>query len=184
MPLTQAMLEAWQIEPSSAERILQAHTEALQQLTQERDELAQQLLTMQDAITQRNQALQDADTSRAALERLQAQQQRQARQQSMREALLSSGANPQAVDLLLLAMTPDEAVLHGDDSMTPEDMLCAVRAQYPAFFSEPIYLPTDPVSPPISASAPLTREDVRRMSQEEINRNWSAVRSALEKGSM
>lgn len=183
MPLTQAMLEAWQIEPSSAERILQAHTEALQQLTQERDELAQQLLTMQDAITQRNQALQDADTSRAALERLQAQQQRQARQQSMREALLSSGANPQAVDLLLLAMTPDGAVLHGD-SMTPEDMLCAVRAQYPAFFSEPIYLPTDPVSPPISAAAPLTREDLRRMSQEEINRNWSAVRSALEKGSM
>lgn len=183
MPLTQAMLEAWQIEPSSAERILQAHTETLQQLTQERDELAQQLLTMQDAITQRDQALQDADASRAALERLQAQQQRQARQQSMREALLSSGANPQAVDLLLLAMTADGAVLHGD-SMAPEDMLCAVRAQYPAFFSEPIYLPTDPVSPPISASAPLTREDVRRMSQEEINRNWSAVRSALEKGSM
>ena len=34
----------------------------------------------------------------------------------------------------------------------------------------------------VTAAPPLTKEDVRRMSQEDINRNWSSVCSVLSKG--
>lgn len=183
MPLTQAMLDEWQVDPACAERILQAHTHALQELVQQRDALAEQLSTMTDVLTQRDQAVADANASRDALRSLQAEQQRLNRQNHMRETLLSSGANPQAINLLLLAMPQTEDAFDGDHLRTPEAQIASIRQQYPAFFSEPIYLPTDPVSPPISVTAPITREDVRRMSQTEINQNWSTIRSLLEKGS-
>ncbi len=91
----------------------------------------------------------------------------------LRTALLDAGANPQAVDLLLAAAPKEDA----DDQL-----LFTLKRRYPAFFSAPVYLPTDPVSPPVSAAPPLTQADVRRMSQEEITRNWSAVCSVLSKG--
>ena len=92
----------------------------------------------------------------------------------LRTTLLDAGANPQAVDLLLAALPKDKV---------PDDqLLFNLKSRYPAFFSAPRYLPTDPVSPPVSAAAPLTKADVRRMSQEEITRNWSAVCSVLSKG--
>lgn len=95
-------------------------------------------------------------------------------EEHLRTALLDAGANPQAVDLLLAA-APKE-------NETDDQLLFTLKSRYPAFFSVPIFLPTDPVSPPVSAAPPLTQADVRRMTQEEITRNWSAVCSVLSKG--
>ena len=99
-----------------------------------------------------------------------------------RQALQSAGANPHALDLLLLALHPDESVFDGDEITDPDALLTPLKAQYGAFFAQPTRLPTDVVSPPVTAAPPLTKEDVRRMSQEDINRNWSSVCSVLSKG--
>ena len=106
----------------------------------------------------------------------------QARHANLRNALQSAGANPHALDLLLLAIHPDESAFDGDKITDPDALLSPVKAQYGAFFAQPTRLPTDFVSPPVTAAPPLTKEDVRRMSQEDINRNWSSVCSVLSKG--
>ena len=87
-----------------------------------------------------------------------------------------------ALDLLLLALHPDESAFDGDEITDPDALLTPLKAQYGAFFAQPTRLPTDVVSPPVTAAPPLTKEDVRRMSQEDINRNWSSVCSVLSKG--
>ena len=101
---------------------------------------------------------------------------------ALRAALQSAGANPHALDLLLLALHPDESAFDGDEITDPDALLTPLKAQYGAFFAQPTRLPTDVVSPPVTAAPPLTKEDVRRMSQEDINRNWSIVCSVLSKG--
>ena len=106
----------------------------------------------------------------------------QARHANLRAALQSAGANPHALDLLLLALHPDESAFDGDEITDPDALLTPLKAQYGAFFAQPTRLPTDVVSPPVTTAPPLTKEDVRRMSQEDINRNWSSVCSVLSKG--
>ena len=106
----------------------------------------------------------------------------QARHANLRAALQNAGANPHALDLLLLALHPDESAFDGDEITDPDALLTPLKAQYGAFFAQPTRLPTDVVSPPVTTAPPLTKEDVRRMSQEDINRNWSSVCSVLSKG--
>ena len=66
--------------------------------------------------------------------------------------------------------------------MCIRDRLTPLKAQYGACFEEPLRALPLVVSPPVTAAPPLTKEDVRRMSQEDINRNWSSVCSVLSKG--
>ena len=188
MSLTRSLLKELQISPDAAERIIAAHAESIDALRQERDtargEAAQlesiraQLAEMTQA---RDEACQARDSAREELSALcgqfddyrqavETEKHHQARHANLRNALQSAGANPHALDLLLLAIHPDESAFDGD------------KAQYGAFFAQPTRLPTDFVSPPVTAAPPLTKEDVRRMSQEDINRNWSSVCSVLSKG--
>ncbi len=97
----------------------------------------------------------------------------------------SAGANPLcAGSAAALPSTPTRlARLETVTKITdPDALLTPLKAQYGAFFAQPTRLPTDVVSPPVTAAPPLTKEDVRRMSQEDINRNWSSVCSVLSKG--
>ena len=80
------------------------------------------------------------------------------------------------------SLHPDESAFDGDEITDLDALLTPLKAQYGAFFAQPTRLPTDVVSPPVTAAPPLTKEDVRRMSQEDINRNWSSVCSVLSKG--
>ena len=97
---------------------------------------------------------------------------------AIREALRSAGANELALPLLAQAVQTTESDWDGTALRETADVLTPVLEQYGAFFSHPIPIPTDPVSPPLDGSA-LSREDIRIMSAEEINRNWSQVSSAL-----
>ena len=178
MSLTRSLLKELQISPDAAERIIAAHAESIDALRQERDAArgeAAQLEGIRAALAEMTQARDEAcharDSAREELsalggqfdsyrQQVETEKHQQARHANLRAALQSAGANPHALDPLL----------------TP------LKAQYGAFFAQPTRLPTDVVSPPVTAAPPLTKEDVRRMSQEDINRNWSSVCSVLSKG--
>ena len=141
----------------------------------------------------RDEACQARDSAREELsalggqfdsyrQQMETEKHQQARHANLRAALQNAGANPHALDLLLLALHPDESAFDGDEITDPDALLTPLKAQYGAFFAQPTRLPTDVVSPPVTTAPPLTKEDVRRMSQEDINRNWSSVCSVLSKG--
>lgn len=100
------------------------------------------------------------------------------RQDVIRAALQRAGANTQAIDLLAMAVATTEDDWEGDALRDEAAALSSVRERYAAFFSAPAPLPTDPIAPPLTG-ANLTLADVRCMSADEINDNWSLICAAL-----
>ena len=99
---------------------------------------------------------------------------------ALREALLRRGAMPEAVPLLRRAVDPGSMTLTETGGLAEEDaLLQPLEARYGFLFRREERTPTEAVAPPVSGAPALTREDVRRMSADEINRNWDAVREAL-----
>ena len=152
MPLNFEMLQQMQLTDDAAQQVLAAHREAMDALRAEFDAYRREV-----------------DSERV----------RQARQGVIRDALRSAGANEAAVELLTLAVTTTDADWEGASLRDPAATLRPVQTQYAGFFSRPVPLPTDPLTPPVTTGT-LTLADVRAMSPEEINENWSAISSALQ----
>lgn len=192
MSLTSNELSALGLPDAAVERVLLLHEESLASLTQERDawrEAAAQL----DAVTrERDELTQQLAAMRVSLEeeqRLRAEEaaQREARDTAQREAemrraaeeaLLARGANPKAAPLLARCLPPD-ALSAGDAPGDMDALLDALNAQYPDFFQPPRTVGTPQISPPAAPQPTLTAQDLQRMSEEEINRNWQTVKQAL-----
>ena len=132
---------------------------------------------MDETRTEETDALQAA---LAETERLRAELTAVRAEGALRDALLRRGAMPEAVALLGRAVDPAGVALTEGGSLAEEDALLApLEARYGFLFRRETPAPTGPLAPPVSGAPALTREDIRRMSAEEINRNWDAVREAL-----
>lgn len=176
MSLTRKLLRELNLEDGQIERIILAHMETVDALREERDALRTQIadLTPHRDAAARIQADFDAYRAQVDADRLAS-----ARQASLRSALLTAGANPQTVDLLAAATPlPDEA-FDGDALRDPAAALVPIRERYAALFAQPVALPTPRLAPPADAAAPLSRDDVARMSEQEILANWGTVQAAL-----
>lgn len=115
------------------------------------------------------------DAFRRETERQRVREQRRA---VICDALKAAGANEQAIPLLAMAVQTDEEDWQGASLRDPQSVLCQVRSEYAGFFSRSVPLPTDPLAPPLEGGT-FSLEDVRRMSPDEINENWSHIRNAL-----
>ncbi|MCH5288257.1 MAG: hypothetical protein J1E43_12650 [Christensenellaceae bacterium] len=193
MSLTRKLLRELHLEDAHIERIIAAHVETVDALRQERDALSAQAAQL-DSIAAERDALRDQvadltahrdeaariqadfDAYRAQVDadRLSA-----ARQSAIRAALLDAGANPQAVDLLAGAVVTDDAAWEEGRLKDAAGTLAPVRERYASLFARPVPVPTPRLSPPGGDAPALTRDDVGRMSEQEILANWGAVQSAL-----
>ena len=138
MSLTRSLLKELQISPDAAERIIAAHAESIDALRQERDAArgeAAQLESIRAALAEMTQARDEAcharDSAREELsalggqfdsyrQQVETEKHQQARHANLRAALQSAGANPHALDLLLLALHPDESAFDGDEITDPD----------------------------------------------------------------
>lgn len=158
MSLTRELLEELNLDEDVAGRILAAHQEALDASTAESARIQSEFDTYR----------REVDARQTAAER----------QRAICEALRRAGANEQAIPLLAMAVSTNDddwegALLHDEAAA-----LAPVQAQYAGFFAHPVPLPTDPIAPPLDGGR-LTAEDVRGMSPQEINDNWSVICAAL-----
>lgn len=193
MSLTRKLLRELHVDENHIDRIIAAHVETVDALRQERDS-AQASAARLDEITQERDALRDQLAARrdeaARLQadfdayRAQVDADRLAarRQGTLRAALLDAGANPQAVELLAGAVATDDADWEDGRLREPQRVLAPVREKYASLFARPVPLPTPRIAPPGDAGSVITREDVGRMSEQEIIANWGAVQSALKGG--
>lgn len=158
MSLTRELIDELGLPESIRERLLAAHEEAIGIHRAEADRIRSEF----DAYRQ------NADAERTARQR----------QGVIRAALARAGASEQAIDLLALAVSTTEEDWQGETLRDETAVLAPVQAQYAAFFARPVPLPTDPIAPPLTGAS-LTLADVRGMSAEEINDNWSLICAAL-----
>ena len=123
----------------------------------------------------------DREALLAENERLRAEVKRTRTAAALREALLARGAEPATVAMLAGSVDPDGLALDGTGALQrPEEVVEPLRARYGMLFRRTEEIPAPPLSPPAAPrDPPLTRDDLRRMSADEINARWEAVRRAL-----
>ena len=173
MSLTRKLLKELELNDDAVERIIAAHVDTVDALRQERDAaLAQREAQLAETASARE----ELSAYRAATEQA---QHASARRSALAEALADQGANPQALPLLLDAVTLPEEAWDGDALPDAAAALQAYRAKYPGLFAAKKPIPVKRISPPLSGGGALTHADVKRMSASDINRNWSAVQKAL-----
>lgn len=191
MSLTRRLLKELELNENAIERVIAAHADTVDALKQERDSAiaraAQIEVTQQERDELRAQL--DAHQQEAASAReeltayraqVEAERHTSARRTALSEALTAQGANPQAIPLLLDAISLPEEAWAGDQLADAAATLQPWRAKYGAIFAARSPLPVTTVRPPVAAGGVLTHADVKRMSAADINRNWSAVRDALQ----
>lgn len=197
MPLTRRQLRRLQLSPDTIDAVLRLHEESVNTLVHERDAWqkaagsAEQLKAQHDAMQQELQQLrtdrEEAERMRADYAAYRTQVEGAARSRALQEAAVQAlrcrGANERAIPLLLQAVDLSTAVLREDGGMPAlEDeaaLLDGVQATYADFFAEPRQLGLPVLEPPCQPAPLLSTGDVRGMSTEEINSNWSAVKAAL-----
>ncbi len=198
MAMTRKQLKELGLDADTVERLIAMHTETVEglkaerdawqeaagqseALKNERDRLLEQVTALETAKEQAEQDRNQLAEAQAAREEALA---REAQDKVLEAALLEQGANPLAVPLLMKAMDRVGMQMENGTLANAEEVLAPVREQYAAFFAVPKALCTELLDPPLGASAPMTREDLQAMDAEEINRNWDAVKSALQQVSM
>ncbi len=194
MAMTRKQLKELGLEADTVERLIAMHTETVEglkaerdawqeaagqseALKEERDRLLEQVTALESAKEQAQQERNQLAEAQAAREEALA---REAQDKALEAALLEQGANPLAVPLLVKAVDRAGMQMENGALANAEEALAPVREQYAAFFAVPKALCTELLDPPLGASAPMTREDLQAMDAEEINRNWDAVKSALQ----
>lgn len=189
MSLTRKQLREMALSDEAIDQIIRAHMDTVDALRQERDEAAERaaaLTTERDTLQSRVDALtpleeqvrqvqSDFDRYKADAEAEAVSRRRQGR---IRDALLRAGANEKALTLLSGAVN-EAAVPPEEDAEALDALIAPVKEQYADFFAQPVYLALPSLQPPQSTRGALTRHDISRMSAEEINDNWQAVRDVL-----
>lgn len=165
MALTRRLLKELELNDETIERIIAAHAETVTALQAQAESHQGEARRIQGELDAFRQQVEGERTGML-------------REQALQAALRRAGANEHAVPLLARTLETQEGDWDGANLRDEAAFLSPVRAQYAAFFSQPQPIPTDRISPPLDGGM-LSLEDVRRMSAEEINRNWSQVCSAL-----
>lgn len=191
MSLTRKLLKELELPDTAIERIITAHVETVDALRQERDSALTRAEQVEATLEEREELrtlsetrAQEAASARKELAAFRAQVEAEkhsaARRSALSDALTAQGANPQALPLLLDAIALPEEAWDGDALADASAALQPWRAKYGALFAAKSPVPVTRVRPPVNSGGLLTPSDVKRMSASDINRNWNAVRSALQ----
>lgn len=182
MALTRQLLKDMQLSDESIETIISAHVSTIEALKNERDAALAQVEALQAATDQSAAQVQQAfDDYRAQVE-----QDRQAHQalELLRLSMLQAGCNEKAIDLLVQSINASQLEMDGGMLKNGPALIAEMRSKYADFFASPVRMPAPTLKPPVQTGGALTRDDLSRMSVDEINRNWNAVKGVLAKGAM
>ena len=191
MSLTRKLLKELELSDAAIERVITAHTTTVEALKQERDQARARISEDENArqeLADLRAQLEEARQNTAALEmelaayRAMVEQEthRNARRAALTEALEEHGANPSAIPLMLDAIPLPDDAWDGDALIDQDETMLLFQQKYAPLFAKRSPIPVTRVQPPVTGAGALTPADVMRMSADDINRNWSAVRSALQ----
>lgn len=179
MSLTRSMLKEMALTDDQVEQIILAHLETVDALKAEITAAQEDRALLTEQLAELAAQQQDAASIQAEFDRYKAQLSAEEIQRILRDALIKAGANEKAVMLLSREIDPEAAQIDGGKLTNAEELIAPIREKYAAFFATPVSRPVPTIQPPATLHGSLTRQDVARMTTEEINQNWDAVRSVL-----
>ena len=189
MSLTRKMLKAMGIEEEKIEQIIEAHTEtvdALKAYKEDADKLKNVQKELDDlkaagdggykAKYEAEKSAHDAYKQQIAGEKQKAQDDK-----DIAAIIKEAGVERESFQRLILNSFDRQTLKRGADGAITNraELVEAVKTQNPDCITTTETKGTPPANPPSGNKTPITREQLKSMTPEEINANWDAVKAGL-----
>lgn len=191
MALTRKMLKALGLSEETIETIIEGHVESVNTLVKERDDFKAKAEAL-DSVTKERDTYKaqaekagdaskvqaDFDAYKAGVEREKTNAQKSA---ALAAAFEQAGVKREAFRKAMLKGWDMDAVeLDENGAIKDMDGLNAtVKKDYADFIATTEDNPVPPNNPPAGGGQKFTVADIKKMSPEEINKNWEAISKAL-----
>ena len=170
MELTREQLEAMQLPDELIDQLMAAHAEDVTALQGQIDALSGIRKELEQTLSDERRSWEMKERERAG-------------RQAVQTALRRLGANEQVLPLLTSTVRPESITMTEGVPDNAEALAEQLAQQYPGLFAQTETAPGVRISPPLGwGKSGYTAQDIDAMSEEEINRNWGAVKAALTKG--
>lgn len=197
MSITRKALVAMGIENEKAEQLLDMHLETVNGLKEVITSLKtenEKIPTLSDELKQLKALKEQSDDYKAKYEseksefenfkkKLEIEKTDEAKKKAYRDLLEKNNIRKDKIDLIMRTVKLSDLNLQEDNTLeNSEELNKSILKDWSDFVEHTAVKGTNAANPPISTVRSFTREDIRGMSAEEINKNWEAIKVSLKNG--
>lgn len=197
MSITRKALVAMGIENEKAEQLLDMHLETVNGLKEVITSLKtenERIPTLSDELKQLKALKEQSDDYKAKYEseksefenfkkKLEIEKTDEAKKKAYRDLLEKNNIRKDKIDLIMRTVKLSDLNLQEDNTLeNSEELNKSILKDWSDFVEHTAVKGTNAANPPVSSVRSFTREDIRGMSAEEINKNWEAIKVSLKNG--
>ena len=196
MALTRTILEAMGIEEKKIDEIISAHAETMSALKQQRDNYkaqADELAEVQRKLDEANETIKanDSDAWKVKYDAIKeeyenyksdisAKETARAKQAAYREVLKAAGVSDKRIDSIIRVSDIDSVELDESGKIKEADKLTeSIKNEWADFIVSTNTQGANTATPPTNSKKSFSREDIDKMSPDEINKNWETIKNSL-----
>ena len=196
MALTRTILEAMGIEEKKIDEIISAHAETMSALKQQRDNYkaqADELAEVQRKLDEANETIKanDSDAWKVKYDAIKeeyekyksdisAKETTRAKQAAYREVLKAAGVSEKRIDSIIRVSDIDSVELDESGKIKEAEKLTeSIKNEWADFIVSTNTQGANTATPPTNSKKSFSREDIDKMSPDEINKNWETIKNSL-----
>lgn len=196
MALTRRSLKAMGIEDDKIDEIISAHAETVDALKEQRDNYkaqADELAKVQQKLDEANETIkangsdawkvkydaikEEYDNYRSDIS---AKETVRAKQAAYREVLKAAGVSEKRIDSIVRVSNVDSVELDESGKIKGAEKLTeSIKNEWADFIVSTNTKGADTATPPTTSKKSFSREDIDKMTPDEINKNWETIKNSL-----
>ena len=196
MALTRRSLKAMGIEDEKIDEIIAAHAETVDALKEQRDNYkaqAEELEKVQQKLDEANETIKanGSDAWKVKYDAIKeeydnykseisARETTRAKQAAYREVLKAAGVSDKRIDSIIRVSDIDSVELDESGKIKEADKLAeSIKNEWADFIVSTNTKGADTATPPTNSKKSFSREDIDKMTPDEINKNWETIKNSL-----
>lgn len=196
MALTRRSLKAMGIEDEKIDEIISAHAETVDALKEQRDNYkaqADELAKVQQKLDEANETIKanGSDAWKVKYDAIKeeydnykldisAKETTRAKQAAYREALKAAGVSDKRIDSIVRVSDIDSVELDESGKIKEADKLTEnIKNEWADFIVSTNTKGANTATPPTTSKKSFSREDIDKMTPDEINKNWETIKNSL-----
>ena len=196
MALTRRSLKAMGIEDEKIDEIIAAHAETVDALKEQRDNYkaqADELVEVQQKLDEANETIKanGSDAWKVKYDAIKeeydnyksdisAKETTRAKQAAYREVLKAAGVSEKRIDSIIRVSDIDSIELDESGKIKEADKLTeSIKNEWADFIVSTNTQGANTATPPTNSKKSFSREDIAKMSPDEINKNWETIKNSL-----
>ena len=196
MALTRRSLKAMGIEDEKSDESIAAHAETVDALKEQRDNYkaqAEELEKVQQKLDEANETIKanGSDEWKVKYDAIKeeydnyksdisAKETTRAKQAAYREVLKAAGVSEKRIDSIIRVSDIDSVELDESGKIKEAEQLTeSIKNEWADFIVSTNTQGANTATPPTTSKKSFSREDIAKMSPDEINKNWETIKNSL-----